>query len=79
MPWAHATVRHDCNRCRRPVPVGAWAYRGETTRATWCADCGQEQGFGGEPAERVDRGMAAFAELLAAFKKKHGPAIYRRG
>ncbi len=67
--WAHLTAATVCNRCRKPLPVGAWAYRGQY--AAWCEPCGAEMGFDGQPAVRETAALTAFSELLANFKKKH--------
>lgn len=68
--WAHLTAPKVCNRCRKPLAVGAWAYRGQY--AVWCEPCGGEMGFDGQLAVRETHSLTAFAEFLARFKQKHG-------
>lgn len=68
--WAHLTAPKVCNRCRKPLAVGAWAYRGQY--AVWCEPCGGEMGFDGQPAVRETQSLTALSEFLERFKQKHG-------
>jgi len=67
MPWRDLTLAKSCNRCRRPLAVGAHVYQGEITGAIWCADCGAGMGLHADrPEQRTE--MASIAEWAAYLK-----------
>lgn len=69
MPWRHLTIAKQCNTCRRPLAVGAYAYQGDVTGAHWCESCANEHGE--RPNKPAQTGMTALQDMLAAFRAKH--------